>query len=67
MSVPKGRRLETSRLELSEDMSFGIGTFLFVEESIALGKPPQGVWYTPSYTAGYFALRGTWVMYHPII
>ena len=30
----KGRRLETSRRELSEDVSFGIGIFL--------GKPPQG-------------------------
>ena len=45
VSVPKRSALNTSRRELSEDVSFGIGTtgtwHLVVEQS-SLEKPPQG-------------------------
>ena len=39
--VPKRSAFETSLRELSEDLSFGIGT-LFGCRAIGLGKPPQG-------------------------
>ena len=38
---PKRSALETSRRELSEDVSFGIGTLLVVEQS-SFEKPPEG-------------------------
>ena len=39
--VPTRSALERSRRELSEDVSFGVGTLLAVEQS-SLEKPPQG-------------------------
>ena len=42
VSVPKRSALETSRRELSEDVSFGIGTLLGVEQS-SLKNRPRGV------------------------
>ena len=39
--VPKMSASQTCRRELSEDVSFGIGTFLVVVQ-IEHGKPPQG-------------------------
>ena len=33
VSVPKRSALEASRRELSEDVSFGVGTLLFFEQS----------------------------------
>ena len=42
VSVPKGSALATSRRELSEGVSFGIGTLLG-SGAIELGIPPQGV------------------------
>ena len=42
VSVPKKSALETSRRELSEDVSFGIGTLLGVEQS-SLKNRPRGV------------------------
>ena len=41
VSVLKRSALETSIGELSEDVSFGIGTLLVLEQS-SLEKPPQG-------------------------
>ena len=41
LAAPKRSPLETSLRELSEDVSFGIGTLL-VGRAIELGKPPQG-------------------------
>ena len=40
--VPKKSALETSRGGLSEDVSFGIGTLLVVEQS-SLENRPKGV------------------------
>ena len=45
---PKRSALETSRRELSENVSFGIGTLLVAEQS-SLENRLRGVWYTPSY------------------
>ena len=43
VSVPKRSALETSCRELSEDVSFGIGTgTLLVVEQSRLEKPPKG-------------------------
>ena len=41
--------METSRRELSEDVSFGMDTLLVVEQSIELKNRPRGVGYIPSY------------------
>ena len=50
--VPQRSALEPSRRELSEDVSFGIGTPLGFR-AIERGKPPQGgVVYTVVYTVG---------------
>ena len=49
VSVPKGPALVTSRGEISEDVSFGLGTLLVVEQSYSENRP-RGVWYTPSCT-----------------
>ena len=46
--VPKRSAFETSRRELSEDVSFGISTLLVVEQS-SVENRPRG-WHTPSYT-----------------
>ena len=48
MLVPKSSALETSRGELSEDVSFGVGTLSLVEQS-GLEIRARGVQYTPSY------------------
>ena len=42
VAVSKCSAMEASRRELSEDVSFGIGSLSVVEQS-QLGKPPQGV------------------------
>ena len=48
-----GTALESSRRELSEDVSFGIGSLLGCR-AIDLGKPPQGgVIYCTLYTVAY--------------
>ena len=55
VSVPKRPALATSRRELSENVSFGvgtIGTLLVVEQSSSENRRPRGVRYTPSYTVG---------------
>ena len=39
--VPQSWELETSRPEVSEDISFGIGTLLVVEQ-LSLKKCPRG-------------------------
>ena len=41
VSMPKRSAIETPRRELSEDVPFGIGTLLVVEQS-SLENPPQG-------------------------
>ena len=48
-SVPERSALVTSRRELTEDVSSGIGTLLVAEQS-SFKNRPRGVWYTPSYT-----------------
>ena len=45
MSVSKRSALEASRRELSEDVPFGLGTLLVVEQSI-LETRPKGAWHT---------------------
>ena len=42
VSAPKSSDLETSRRELSEDVSGGIGALLVAEQS-SLGNRPKGV------------------------
>ena len=42
VSVPRRSALETSRRELSEAVSFGIGTFLVVEQSSLEKTAPRG-------------------------
>ena len=49
VSTPKTSALETSRRELSEDVSFGIGTLLVVEQSSLENRPGGGVIYTVLY------------------
>ena len=39
LSVPKRSALESCRRELSEDVSFGIGTLLVVEQSTLENRP----------------------------
>ena len=41
VSVPKKSALKTSRRELSEDVSFGIGTLLGVEQSSLKNRPRE--------------------------
>ena len=46
VSVPKRSALELSRLEISGDVSFGIGTRLVVEQSSLESRPSGGMVYT---------------------
>ena len=41
VSVPKQSALKTSRLELSKDISFGIGALLVVEQSSLENRPRE--------------------------
>ena len=64
VSVPNRSVLETSRRELLEDVSFGVGTLLVVEQS-SLDQPPQGgvictVVYGVLCCAGHAAPRFLW-------
>ena len=63
VSTPKRSALEKSGRELSEGVSFGIGTLLVVEQS-SLENRPKGVWYTPSYT-GYCCMVPEVVLHRP--
>ena len=50
VSLPKRSALEISRRELSEDVSFGIGTLLVVQSNRSWKKRPQeGVTFTLVY------------------
>ena len=42
VTVPKPSALETSRREISEDVSFGVGTLLVVEQSSQENRPRGG-------------------------
>ena len=52
VSVPKTAALEPSRRELSEDVPFGIGALLVVEQS-TLEKRPRGGGHMVAYTVAY--------------
>ena len=52
VSVPERSDLETSRRELSEDVPFGIGALLVVEQS-TLEKRPRGGGHMVAYTVAY--------------
>ena len=54
MPAPKRSALEPSRRKLSQDISFGIGTLLVLEQS-SLENRPRGVWYTPLYAVRHAA------------